>query len=144
MTGSVTLYNRDVLALAASLARWPLRDAFSLRGVARSSLCGSTLDLGLELDPLGRISDIGMLVRACAIGQASAALFAAAAPGRDGLQIEAALAELEAWLKEGGREPNWPGIGLLDAARAYPARHGAILLPWQAAREALSSAGNPR
>jgi NifU-like protein involved in Fe-S cluster formation len=143
LSGAATLYNREVLALAAALADWPLHDALPLRGAARSALCGSTVDLGLELDDAGRIGQIGMLVRACAIGQASAALFAKAAQGRDPAGIGDTLAQLDAWLKEAGPQPDWPGIGLLDAARTYPARHGAILLPWQAAREALSSAANP-
>jgi hypothetical protein len=36
--------------------------------------------------------------------------------------------------------PDWPGVEAIAAARDYPARHGAIMLPWTAARDALSSA----
>lgn len=144
LSGAATLYNRDVLMLAAALADFPLRDDLPLRGAARSALCGSMLDLGLDLDDAGRIAAVGLLVRACAIGQASAALFARAAAGRDAAGIQIALTQLEAWLKDEGPQPDWPGIDLIAPAQAYPARHGAILLAWQAARDALSSAGNPR
>jgi hypothetical protein len=39
----------------------------------------------------------------------------------------------------GGKDivPDWPGFELLAAARDYPARHGAILLPFDAAIAAL-------
>ena len=45
---------------------------------------------------------------------------------------------LRDWLvQETAPQPGWPGLDALAAARAYPARHGAILLAWRAALEAL-------
>ena len=85
------------------------------------------------------IERIGLRVRACAVGQAAAAIFARAAPGRDAAEIEAAHGVLAAWLAEGGNPPDWPGLAALAEARGFPARHGAIMLPWTAARDALSS-----
>ena len=43
-----------------------------------------------------------------------------------------------AWLAGGGTMPDWPGLDRLSAAREFPARHGAIMLPWNAALDALS------
>ena len=80
-----------------------------------------------------------MRVRACAVGQASAAIFARHATGRDLASMQGALERLEAWLADEGPEPDWPDLELVAAARAYPARHGAMLLPWKAACAALSS-----
>ena len=37
----------------------------------------------------------------------------------------------------------WPDLDLVAPAVAYPARHGAMLLPWKAALAALSSASAP-
>ena len=74
------------------------------------------------------------------MGQASAAIFAEAATGQDRAAIAAALAAIQAWLGEGAELPDWPGLGAIAAAQAYPGRHGAILLPWKAALEALPSA----
>jgi NifU-like protein involved in Fe-S cluster formation len=138
-----TLYNREVLALATSLASWPLYAALPVQGEARSALCGSRVALGLAVDGAGRIEQIGLQVQACAIGQASAALFAQAAPGRSLAEIEAALAALSTWLAHGGALPDWPGLGAIAAARDYPARHGAVMLAWQAARDALFTAAKP-
>jgi len=81
-----------------------------------------------------------MRVRACAVGQASAAIFARHAAGRNLAEINDVLARLEAWLDDEGPAPEWPGLALVAPARAYPARHGAMLLPWKAAAAALSSA----
>ena len=133
------LYTPELLALAVDLARWPRLGDARLHGDARSPTCGSTLAMDLALDGAGRIERLGMAVRACAVGQASAAIFAREALGRGAEDIAQALGELESWLAGGGRLPNWPGLTAIEPARAYPARHGAMLLPWKAALAALSS-----
>ena len=137
--GSQKLYTPDVLALAVSLAAFPLTPDFTVRGEARSRTCGGTLELGLALDKAGRIAQLGLAVKACAIGQAAAALFAAGAAGQSRATVEEALAQIEHWLGGEGDGPVWPGIERLTQARAYPARHGAILLPWKAAQAALGN-----
>lgn len=138
MSSTAALYSPEVLGLATGLAAVPLNDALPLRGSARSPLCGSTIEIGLDADAEGVIARIGMKVHACAIGQASAALFARGAAGRDRTAIAAALADLEAWLNNADAAlPDWPGLAVIAPARSYPARHGAILLPWKAALAAL-------
>ncbi|MGB3320231.1 MAG: iron-sulfur cluster assembly scaffold protein, partial [Sphingopyxis granuli] len=44
------------------------------------------------------------------------------------------------WFAGEGAAPDWPGFDLLAPARDYPARHGAILLPFDAAVAALAGA----
>jgi NifU-like protein involved in Fe-S cluster formation len=132
------LYTPELLALAVDLAKWPPLES-GRHGEARSPTCGSTLELELDLDSAGRIERLGMRVRACAVGQAAAAIFARNAAGCGQSELAAALAQLEAWLSHDGEVPDWPGIAPLVPARAYPARHGAMLLPWKAALAALSS-----
>ena len=138
--GGSRLYTPEILALAVSLAQNPLGPGLPLRGSARSRTCGSELELGLALDGDGRIADLGMTVKACAIGQAAAALFASGARGSSARDIDSALEGLVAWLEGKGAVPPWPGLGALEQARDYPARHGAILLPWKAAQAALGKA----
>src|SRR5690606_14268116 len=133
------LYTPELLALAVELASYPPLETATLHGEARSPTCGSTLAIDLSADEGGQIEELGMRVRACAVGQASAAIFARHATGRDAAAIDLALARLEAWLGHDGPAPDWPDLALIAPARAYPARHGAILLPWRAARAALSS-----
>lgn len=143
MSAAARLYTPEVLILATRLADHPFDPAMPLQGRARSTSCGSTLDLSLATDAAGRIAGLGVRAQACAIGQASAAIFAAAAPGRDKAALAAALAAIESWL-DGGDLPDWPGLAAIAAAQAHPARHGAVLLPWRAAIDALSQASTPR
>ena len=137
---SAQLYNAQVLGLATSLAAYPLSADLPLRGSARSATCGSMIELGLDCDSTGEITRVGLRARACAIGQAAAAIFAAAAPGTDKARVAASLAEIEQWLA-GGALPAWPGFDAITPARTYPARHGAILLSWRAALVALAGRG---
>lgn len=137
---ATALYTPEVLALATSLANWSWDDALPLQGEARSRSCGSTLSLGLALDGAGRITRIGLRARACAIGQAAAAIFASAAPGRNASDIARALDAMRAWLDGTGDLPDWPGLAAIAPARDYPGRHGAILLAWNAARDLLPTA----
>ncbi len=144
MSGAAALYTPTVLALATSLATWPLDEALPLQGSARSKSCGSSLNLGLETDAEGHITRIGMKAQACAIGQAAAAIFAAAAAGQSGAEIAQAESAIRAWLAGEAALPDWPGMAVLAPAQAYPARHGAILLAWQSARELLHTEALPR
>jgi len=137
---ATVLYTPEVLALATSLAAYPWDERLPLKGGARSKSCGSTITLGLATDSGGRIDRIGIKSSACAIGQSAAAIFAAAALGRDAADIAKAERDIAAWLAGDAPLPDWPGFEAIAPARNYPGRHGAILLAWQAARELLPSA----
>jgi NifU-like protein involved in Fe-S cluster formation len=139
MSAAQRLYTPELLALAVELADYPPLETARARAEARSPTCGSTLALDLGLDHDEHIVRLGMRVRACAVGQASAAIFARHAAGRDLANVRDALERLEAWLGDEGPAPDWPDLDLVAPARAYPARHGAMLLPWRAAFTALSS-----
>jgi len=125
--------------MAVRLADFPLGPHLPLTGEARSRSCGSTLEIGLAVDKAGRITQAGCRARACAVGQAAAGLFLDGAAGRSADDIAQARAALARWLADEGPSPDWPGLTLLDAARSYPARHGATLLAWDAALAALAS-----
>ena len=133
------LYSPALLGLATELAAFPLDDTLPLRAEARSRSCGSVIALGLALAKDGHVGQIGMTVSACAIGQASAALLARSAIGADPASIIDTAATLTTWLAGESGLPDWPGLDVLAPALPHPGRHGALLLPWKAACEALSS-----
>lgn len=135
------LYSPELLALATGLAAFPLVHDLPLRAHERSRTCGSTIELGLELDGEGRIARLGMRISACAVGQASAALFARSAIGRSADEIARTSARIEGWLGSGGDLPDWPGLGVLEPARALTSRHEALILPWKAALSVLFKPG---
>ena len=140
MSGAARLYTPEILGLATALAALPFDPEMPLQGRARAASCGSTLEVSLSLAADGTMAAIGVRAQACAIGQASAALFAQSVCGRAAAGLAASEAEVAAWLQNSGPCPDWPGLDLLTPAIAFPARHGAILLPWKAALDALSRA----
>ena len=139
MAAADKLYTPELLGLAVALADYPADPSLPLHGEARSKSCGSTLAADIAVDGDGRIVALGLRVRACAVGQAAAAIFARAAADRTLEDIETAHEALTAWLAGAEAMPDWPGLAAIAPARAYAARHGAIMLPWTAARDALSS-----
>ncbi|MBB5706642.1 iron-sulfur cluster assembly scaffold protein [Sphingopyxis panaciterrulae] len=136
---SAPLYNRDILALAVATADFPLLEN-ARRASLRAPLCGSRIVVDVDTDADGIVQAVGLHVEACALGQASAALLARHAPGRGLTELRAARDAIAAWFAGEGGVPDWPGFDLLAAARDYPARHGAILLPFDAAVAALDTA----
>ena len=128
------LYSPEMLALAVELADYHYNPEATFRGEARSRSCGSVLTMSFD----GALENLGMQVTACAVGQASAAIFARHVGGKSELDIRTSKEAMELWLAGGGASPDWPDFEKLDPARDYPARHGAILLPWNAALDALS------
>lgn len=137
---SAPLYNRDILSLAVASAEHLPNPEARYHANARAPLCGSRIILDVDTDATGHVTSVGMHVEACALGQAAATLLARHAPGRDLGDIRAARAAIAGWFDGTGDAPDWPGFDLLAPARDYPARHGAILLPFDAAVAALEEA----
>ncbi len=129
-----------MLALSTELARSPWSESFACHAEARSAVCGSTIMLGLDQDAYGAVSKIGLKVSACAVGQSSAAILASGVRGASISDLDAVHQGLKTWLHKEGELPNWPRLGAVAGALDHPGRHGAILLPWEAALKALSSA----
>ena len=90
----------------------------------------------------GRITEFAQDVKACALGQASAAVLGQVAIGRSLPELQAARDALRAMLKDGGPVPAAPfdGYEVLLPARDYKNRHASILLALEAACEAMETA----
>ena len=136
--GGEKLYTPELLALAVDLAGFPLTEDLTLRGSARSPTCGSRAEVGFSLSG-ELVANCGIKTVACAIGQASCAILMRSAKGRPIADIVAMPAKVSSWLAGEDPLPDWPGFDAIEPAREFPARHGAILMPWNAAAEALSN-----
>lgn len=142
---SEALYNTAILRLAASIPHQERLESpqASVRKV--SPICGSRVTADLDLDEDGRVARFGQEVRACALGQASAAILGADVVGRTPLELAAARDALAAFLKGEAETPgDWPGIEVLAPAQPHKGRHGSILLAFQAAAEAAALAAEGR
>lgn len=139
------LYNTQILRLAASIP-FHERLAEPMASVEkRSPVCGSRVTVDVNLDDDGRIGAIGMLVRACALGQASASLMGAHAIGRTLEELDAARDELTRWLAgERDAPPDWPGLEIFTPALPHSARHPSIRLGFEAVAEAARQAAKVR
>jgi NifU-like protein involved in Fe-S cluster formation len=134
------LYNPEILQLAASVPFDGRLAEPQGRSEMRSPVCGSRITVDVTLDDAGRVAVVGMLVRACALGQASSALMEAHATGRSIEELEAVRDRLTAWLAGEGALPDWPGFDLLVPALPHRGRHAAIRLPFEAVVEAAARA----
>ncbi len=137
----INLYSARILALAADIPHH--RRLCEAQGTARrrSPLCGSTVTVDVTVQD-GRIAAFGQDVKACALGQAAAAILGSSVIGRSLPELEAARTQLSAMLKAGGPRPDAPftAFEVLIPARDYKNRHASILLPIEAVCEAMAAA----
>jgi len=134
------LYNAEILRLAASIPHHARLDHAAATAEKRSPICGSRVTVDIGLDDDGRVKAVGLLVRACALGQASASLLAAQILGKSPDELVAARDALTAWLAGEGAVPDWPGLAVFAPALTYTARHPSIRLAFEAAAEAALAA----
>ncbi len=135
------LYSGRILALAADIPHLGRLEAPQASVRKRSPKCGSAVTVDLEMEG-GRVARFAQDVKACALGQASAAVLGAGVIGTDRTTIERARDQLRAMLTAGGPVPDAPfdGFEVLLPAREYANRHASILLALDATVEAMASA----
>lgn len=139
------LYNRDILRLAASIPHLGRLERPHGSAERRSPVCGSWVAADVVLDGEGRVARLGQEVKACALGQASAALMGAAALGRRPSELAEARDALADYLGGARDDPgSWPGLEIFGEARAYKARHPSILLAFEAIAAAAAEAEGSR
>ena len=135
------LYNSGILRLAASIPHHRRLSDPQASVEKRSPTCGSRVVADVCVDAEGRLADLGLEVRACALGQASASLLASHALGKTAGELAAARDRLAAWLAGEDEVPDfWPGFEIIAPAQAYPARHASIRLGFEAVAEAVALA----
>ena len=141
------LYSARILALAANMPHaGRLPDALHGAGQASvekvSRLCGSTVIVDVAVRQ-GRVVAFAQDVRACALGQAAAAILGEQAVGAGVEEIAAGRDALKAMLKTGAPPPagRFAALAVLAQVKDFPARHASTLLAFEAAAEAAVRAG---
>lgn len=135
------LYSARLLKLAANMphaGRLPAPEGSSEK---ISKLCGSrvTVDVVMDGDKVGQFAQD---VKACALGQASAAVLGAHVVGATLAEIEMARDQFRAMLKDGAPAPvgRFSDLEMLAPVKDYPARHTSTLLAFEAATDAVRQA----
>ena len=131
------LYSANVLRLAANMpraGRLPHPDG-SAEKVAR--LCGSRIVADVVLED-GKVADFAQEVKACALGQAAAAVLGEHVIGATPEEIAVARDAFRAMLKSGGSPPTgrFSDLSMLEPVKDYPPRHASTLLAFEATVEA--------
>ena len=135
------LYSARILTLAANMPRAGRLDAPDASSEKISKLCGSRVLVDLKVRD-GQVADFAQEVKACALGQAAAAILGANIIGARVDEIESARDQLAAMLKGGGPAPEGRFVDLraLEPVKDYPARHASTMLAFEAAAEAARAA----
>lgn len=135
------LYSQRILSLAASIPHVGRLEEPDGSAMKRSPLCGSTVTVDVRVEN-GRIAGFAQDVKACALGQSSAAVLGSHAIGLTRDDIARGRDQLRAMIKEDGPEPEPPfgDLEVLKPARDYKNRHASILLAWEATLAAMDEA----
>jgi NifU-like protein involved in Fe-S cluster formation len=135
------LYSSKILTLAANMPRAGRLASPAATSEKISRLCGSRVlvDLVVEHE---HIIDFAQDVRACALGQASAAVLGQNVVGASIGEIQVARDALYAMLKADGAPPEgrFADLAVLKPVKDYPARHASTMLAFDAALEAARAA----
>jgi NifU-like protein involved in Fe-S cluster formation len=136
------LYRRELLRLAADATGAGHLPAPDASASLHNPACGDRVLVELSLAE-GRVTALAHTTQACVLTQASAALLAATAPGRDRAGLSDLTARVRAFLR-GAAAP--AGYDVFDGIRDHAGRHVCVLLPLEAALKALddSEPGTPR
>jgi NifU-like protein involved in Fe-S cluster formation len=135
------LYSGRILKLAANMPRAGRLAAPDASAEKVSKLCGSKIIVDVVVED-GVVADFAQDVRACALGQAAAAVLGEHVIGASLAEIEVARDALRAMLKADGPGPQgrFSELSVLAPVKDYPARHTSTLLAFEAAAEAVRKA----
>lgn len=136
------LYSARILKLAANMPRAGRLSAPDASSEKVSKLCGSRIVVDVKVKD-GVIVDFAQEVKACALGQAAAAILGEHAIGAKLDEIETARDQLRSMLKSGGEPPEgrFKDLAVLAPVKDYPQRHASTMLAFEAAADAVRQAG---
>ncbi len=135
------LYSARILALAANM---PHAGRLSSPGASSekvSRLCGSKVVVDVVMQG-GRVAEFAQDVRACALGQAAAAILGEHVIGASVEELTQGRDGLRDMLKAGAPPPQgrFADLAVLAQVREFPARHASTLLAFEAVTEAAGAA----
>jgi NifU-like protein involved in Fe-S cluster formation len=135
----ISLYSARILELTTQIPHLGRLEGPCFSATARAPQCGSTVTVDVMLHD-GRIVQFAQSVKACALGQASAAVFGAGVLGQSAQDIAALRATVAQMLREKTPPPAAPftDYAALQAAQAYKNRHASILLCMDATLAAIA------
>ena len=135
------LYTNNILELASTIPITTRLKQPDVTVTRRTAICGSSITLDLKISD-SKISEIGLDIKACALGQASACIFLTHAVGTEIKVISELRKNLKIFLDKGSfliKEP-FAEYKYFEPAQKVPYRHDSVLLILDASIEALQKA----
>ena len=137
------LYTNNILELASTIPVTTRLKHPDVSVTKRTAICGSSITLDLNIAD-SKISEVGLDIKACALGQASACIFLTDAVGTDFDTILELRRNLKTFLETGTfliKSP-FARYKYFKPAQKVPYRHDSVLLILDASIEALQKASN--
>ena len=137
------LYTNNILELASNI---PITNRLKHPDVSvtkRTAICGSSITLDLNITD-SKIREVGLDIKACALGQASTCIFLTHAVGTDFDTILELRKNLKTFLETGTFLIKAPfaRYKYFKPAQKVPYRHDSVLLILDASIEAMQKASN--
>ncbi len=135
------LYTSEIMSFAAHIPHIGELEGAEGHGKARSRLCGSSLEVRLNMKA-GVVSDFSQQVRACLVGQASAAILGHRIIGSSRAEIAGLREQVRLMLEEEAPPPEgkWQDFALLAPVHKYKSRYSTVLIIFDAVLEAMDMA----
>jgi NifU-like protein involved in Fe-S cluster formation len=139
MAGLDEIYNTKLVELAADIPCSERVQSPDATATAHSKLCGSTVTIDLNMSG-DTVSGYGQLVKACLLGQAAASIVGRHIIGATAQEVRDAGAAMRRMLKDEGPPPSgrFAELELLEPVKHYRARHGSVMLTFDALEKAIS------
>lgn len=136
------LYNTAILTLAAGIPHLGRLSHPQGSATKVAKLCGSKVTADIVLDDTGRIAEFAQEVKACALGQAAAAILGRQIMGLSPDELRQGRDAFASMIQDEGPVPGDPFADLekLIGVREFKARHASTLLPFDAALAACEAA----
>ncbi len=132
------IYNTKLLELASDIPHSQRLKAPDATVSAHSKLCGSTVTVDLNMSG-DRVTDYGQSIKACLLGQSAASIVGKHIVGANAQELREVREAMRRMLKEEGPPPTgrFCELALLEPVRHYKARHGSVMLVFDAVVQAI-------
>ena len=132
------IYTKTILRFASNIPNAERLKSPDVSITKRTAVCGSSMTVDLNIKN-GKIEDIGLDIKACALGQASASILAKNILGSNCKEIQTLRHSIFFMLTGDGSAPKnkFSDYEILSPAKDYKNRHASILLALDAVVEAI-------
>ncbi|NVJ97015.1 MAG: iron-sulfur cluster assembly scaffold protein [Alphaproteobacteria bacterium] len=126
------LYNTDILRWTTRIPHTERLQVADATVTKTSRICGSRISADARIRD-GVITDYGQEVKACALGQATAAIVGQHIVGLSDEELADIAARFRHMVKTGEADfpQKWETLGLLAPVWEHPGRHGSVMLPFE-------------